>query len=82
MQRYNCTICHEDSFGGRSVVHEGMFFKVCCNCAEDELLYEELERSLLEMNDAEECGSAKLGVEQDNSKNVPLGENLAVGENK
>ena len=47
MQRYHCSVCREDAFGGRTVVFQGMFMKICKDCAEDEDLYKELEKSLL-----------------------------------
>ena len=35
MQQYSCTICKQDSLGGGSMIHEGMFFKLCKECLED-----------------------------------------------
>jgi hypothetical protein len=36
MQLHLCVICKLDSFGGGSLVHEGMFFKLCKDCMEEE----------------------------------------------
>ncbi len=35
MQKYSCTICKKDSSGGSTMIHEGMFFKVCAECYEE-----------------------------------------------
>ena len=42
MQRYNCTHCHKEIETGGSVVHGGMFFKMCSECIEDEEILKEL----------------------------------------
>ncbi len=36
MQRYPCYICRKDSLEGGSLIHEGMFFKLCPECLNDE----------------------------------------------
>jgi hypothetical protein len=36
MQKYPCYICRRDSLDGGSLIHEGMFFKLCKECLEDE----------------------------------------------
>lgn len=36
MQHYPCYICRNDSLGGGSLVFEGMFFKLCAECMNDE----------------------------------------------
>lgn len=36
MNQYPCTNCKKDSAGGGSIVFEGMFFKMCPDCLEDE----------------------------------------------
>ena len=48
MQRYHCTNCHADAQGGRTVVFQGMFFKICKDCAEDEDIYNELLKRMMD----------------------------------
>lgn len=36
MQTYPCVICKQDSIDGGSIIHGGMFFKMCKECLEDE----------------------------------------------
>jgi len=48
MQRYHCSVCRADAFGGRTVVFQGMFMKICKDCAEDNDIYHELEKRLME----------------------------------
>lgn len=48
MQHYRCFNCREDSFGGRTIICEGMFFKLCKECAEDDDIYHELQKRMME----------------------------------
>lgn len=36
MQVHPCVNCKRDSTGGASIVHGGMFMKMCAECYEDE----------------------------------------------
>jgi len=36
MQIYPCVNCKKDSAGGGSIIHGGMFMKMCSECFEDE----------------------------------------------
>jgi hypothetical protein len=49
MQRYNCYNCHQEISGyGTSIVFQGMFFKICQECSENERLFEELQKRMME----------------------------------
>lgn len=54
MQKYRCFLCDKDSAGGRTTVFEGMFFKLCAECAESEDLYKEFRERMLEEMENEE----------------------------
>lgn len=68
MQHYSCVICKADAFGGGSMVHGGMFFKLCPACYEnyeDEEALRLLTEYLMQITDDEENDeSAKSPVEQ------------------
>ena len=56
MQRYSCVICKDDSFGGSSIIHGGMFFKLCPTCYdnyEDEEALRMIDEYLMQITDEE-----------------------------
>ena len=55
MQHYRCFTCREDALGGRTIICDGMFFKVCKNCAEDDDIYHELQKCMMEEQIEEQC---------------------------
>jgi hypothetical protein len=48
MQRYNCKNCDQDATGGSTIICEGVFMKICKECAEDKEIYKELEKRMME----------------------------------
>lgn len=53
MQQYPCYICKRDSTGGGSLVFEGMFFKLCVECLEDEDVLRLINEGLINAEDGE-----------------------------
>lgn len=67
MQHYSCVICKADAFGGGSMVHGGMFFKLCPACYEqyeDDEAIRMIDEYLMQITDEEDGESAKSAVEQ------------------
>ncbi len=56
MQIHYCYICKQDSSGGGSLVHEGMFFKLCKVCLEDEENIRLLNESLTKEMENDDTG--------------------------
>lgn len=76
VQRYTCVICKGDSLGGSSIIHGGMFFKLCPICYEkyeDEETVKMINEYWMNIEDeTQDCDeSANLPVEQLDSNNVP-----------
>jgi len=67
MQRYECFICKNNSYGGSSIVHEGMFFKLCAECYEETEVIRLLNESLCkamenpEIAKSDICSQSSLG---------------------
>lgn len=67
MQRYSCVICKADASGGGSIIHGGMYFKLCPECYENHENDEALrliDEFMMQITDDETDESAKLPVEQ------------------
>lgn len=54
MQRYSCVICKGDAAGGGSLIHEGMFFKLCAQCLEDEEAVRLINEYMMQIEDEDE----------------------------
>lgn len=67
MQKYLCYICRQDSLEGGSLVHEGMFFKLCKDCLEDEENVKLLNETMMALDIDENDESAKF----ENSNIIP-----------
>lgn len=65
MQTHPCVICKKDSFGGGSMVHGGMFFKLCSDCLEDKEAVKMINEYLMDIEIEE---SAKNDLADEESK--------------
>lgn len=54
MQKYSCKICGQEAKHGFTKVHEGVFFKLCQECFEDEAAISLLNEGLKKHYDAKE----------------------------